>query len=223
MQNPIQKRIMQVLIILMIQSVTLFVSAGTVYWKWAWIYILLNLILVIFNYFYLPKDIIKERGKGGQKIKPWDKTLNMINGVPTVMLYVTCGLQYRYHWPPDLSLPIKIIGLVVFVTGFFIFSWSMRVNRFFSTMVQIQDNRNHSVVTIGPYKIVRHPGYVGYILISLATPLILGTIWGLIFSIITTILFIIRTVLEDQCLSHELPGYSEYAKEVRFRIIPGIF
>ena len=90
-------------------------------------------------------------------------------------------------------------------------------------MVRLQTDRNHRVATSGPYKFVRHPGYVGYIIMSFATPLALGSLWTLSFSVITTILFIIRTYLEDKTLQKELKGYVEYPELVKYRLIPFVW
>ncbi len=87
-------------------------------------------------------------------------------------------------------------------------------------MVRLQTDRQHTVATKGPYKYVRHPGYVGYIIFTLATPIALGTFGGLAFSGITGILLIVRTGLEDATLKKELPGYAEYTKNVKYRLIP---
>lgn len=96
----------------------------------------------------------------------------------------------------------------------------MLSNKFFSTLVRLQTDREHKVATEGPYKYIRHPGYLGYILFSLAIPIALGTFWGLILSGTTSILLIIRTSLEDATLKKELPGYAEYTEDVKYRLIP---
>jgi len=90
-------------------------------------------------------------------------------------------------------------------------------------MVRLQTDRNHRVATSGPYKFVRHPGYVGYIIIFLAIPLALGSLWTLNFSVIITILLIIRTYLEDKTLKKELKGYTEYSELVKYKLIPFIW
>jgi len=93
-------------------------------------------------------------------------------------------------------------------------------NKFFSTLIRLQTDRQHTVVTEGPYKYVRHPGYLGYIIFTLATPIALGTFWGLVFSGIIGILLIVRTTLEDATLKKELPGYAEYTENVKNKLIP---
>jgi protein-S-isoprenylcysteine O-methyltransferase Ste14 len=96
-------------------------------------------------------------------------------------------------------------------------------NAFFSTAVRIQYDREHSVESSGPYGYIRHPGYLGIIIYNLSTPLILGSVWAILPAGILILLFIIRTFMEDTTLKVKLEGYSEYAKRVRFRLIPFIW
>jgi protein-S-isoprenylcysteine O-methyltransferase Ste14 len=101
--------------------------------------------------------------------------------------------------------------------------WAKRENKFFSSVVRIQKDRNQTVCKGGPYQYVRHPGYLGGLLYIIATPLLLGSFWGLIPVIIAVILLVIRTYLEDKTLQAELEGYKDYTNEVRYRILPGIW
>jgi protein-S-isoprenylcysteine O-methyltransferase Ste14 len=99
----------------------------------------------------------------------------------------------------------------------------MAANAYFSMVVRIQEDRGHAVVTDGPYRFVRHPGYLGSILFALATPLVLGSLWAFVPCGLGAVLFIVRTALEDKTLQKELPGYREYAERVRYRLLPGIW
>jgi len=99
----------------------------------------------------------------------------------------------------------------------------MIANAYFSTAVRIQSDRGHTVCRTGPYRFVRHPGYVGFILQSLGTPFLLGSLWTLVPGITATVLMIIRTSLEDRTLQAELPGYRDFVQEVRYRLVPGIW
>jgi protein-S-isoprenylcysteine O-methyltransferase Ste14 len=102
-------------------------------------------------------------------------------------------------------------------------SWAMVANRFFAALVRIQTDRGHTVVSTGPYRIMRHPGYAGGMLADLSFPFLLGSAWALIPIAIVLALIIIRTSLEDQTLKEELPGYQEYAAHVRYRLLPGVW
>ena len=112
---------------------------------------------------------------------------------------------------------------VLILLGYSIVYWAMWTNDFFSSRVRIQTDRGQYVVTNGPYRFVRHPGYVGAIIFLPASALLLGSIYALIPVAIDIFLLIIRTYLEDLTLQKELPGYTDYVKKVRFRLIPCIW
>lgn len=99
----------------------------------------------------------------------------------------------------------------------------MTANTYFSTAVRIQSDRGQTVCSTGPYRFVRHPGYVGFVLQSISVPFLLGSLWALIPGIVATVLMIIRTSLEDRTLQAELPGYQDYVHKVRYRLVPGIW
>lgn len=206
--------------VLFFEAIIIFIAAGTLYWKWAWILLFTGFILLMINFIVLPAELIEERGKKKENVKKWDKMINAINIIPTILMYVFSGLDFRFNWTGEVSISIHIAGLVLIFLGQMLFTWSMVSNKFFSTLVRLQTDRQHTVATEGPYKCVRHPGYVGYIMFSLATPIALGTFWSLIFAGITGLLFIVRTALEDATLKKELPGYAEYAENVKYRLIP---
>jgi len=220
MNKDIIRRLIQVFSIQILQGAILFIAAGTLSWKWAWILLLLGAVILIINLFLLPAELIEERGRKKDNVKKWDKILTSINIFPTILMYVFSGLDQRFNWTGDVNIIINIAGLALFFSGSMIFTWSMVSNKFFSTLVRLQADRQHTVATEGPYKHVRHPGYLGYIIFTLATPIALGTFWGLIFSGITVILLIVRTVLEDTTLKKELPGYAEYTENVKYRLMP---
>lgn len=207
----------------------LFIGAGTLRWDWAWIFtavtligwVTLSLILARFN-----PELLNERGKRAKELsgtKPWDW---LIMGVYSILLLATplvAGLDYRYGWSSPLSDGIKVTGIVMLIIGFFLLTWSMAVNRFFEATVRIQTNRGHQVISSGPYRYVRHPGYVGVILQFIAVPLSLGTFAAWIPALLGVGLYILRTALEDRTLIAELPGYTDYARQTRFRLLPGVW
>jgi protein-S-isoprenylcysteine O-methyltransferase Ste14 len=201
----------------------LFISAGRLSWFWAWIYIAISLTILIINSILVPKEVIAERGKHKTNVKKWDRIITSVAMIPTIGIITISGLDFRFIWSQKLPIISHILGIFFFILGNALFTWSMISNKYFSTLVRIQVDRNHTVSTGGPYAFVRHPGYLGFILYNLATPLILGSLWALIPAGILSILLIIRTVLEDNTLKKELNGYREYAKKVKYRLIPYIW
>jgi len=113
--------------------------------------------------------------------------------------------------------------IILYIIGQIIVLWAKRTNKFFSSVVRIQKERGHTVCKDGPYSYVRHPGYVGGIIYTLAFPLVLGSFWGLAINLLILIPVVIRTYLEDKTLQKELDGYLEYTKEVKYRLIPKIW
>jgi protein-S-isoprenylcysteine O-methyltransferase Ste14 len=122
-----------------------------------------------------------------------------------------------------MPLALQIAALVVAALGYALGTWAMGANAFFSKIVRIQKDRGHAVATGGPYRYLRHPGYLGTIVFELATPIMLGSLWALIPGGLGALLLIIRTVLEDRTLHEELDGYEKYAQKVRYRLLPGIW
>lgn len=220
MNRDVVRRLIQVFLILIFQGVILFIAAGTVNWKWAWLTILISALILLINLIVIPKELIAERGRKKENVKKWDKIFNSINIIPTILMFIFSGIDYRYNWTGDINIIVNITGLILIFSGSMVFTWSMVSNKFFSTMVRLQFDRGHTVATKGPYKYVRHPGYFGYIIFTLATPIALGTYWGLVFAGLICILLIVRTVLEDSTLKNELPGYVEYAENVKYKLIP---
>lgn len=223
MNKDIFRRIIQVIFTFFIQGFILFVSAWTLNWSWAWIFIVTGVIILVINFMVLPREVIEERGRKKENVKRWDKILMTINIAPILGIYLLSGLDYRFNWSSVFPVMIHVIGLIIVFLGSMLFTWSMVSNKFFSTMVRIQDKRGHRIAVEGPYKYVRHPGYVGYILMAMATPVVLGSIYALSMSFLVLIIFIIRTELEDKTLLRELEGYQGYSQKVKYRLIPFIW
>ena len=138
-------------------------------------------------------------------------------------LVIVAGLDHRYGWSPVFSPWLNVFGFVLISLGYAFASWALVENRFFFTTVRIQTERGHVVCDSGPYRIMRHPGYAGNIPPLLGIVLALGSVWALVPAAVALIITVIRTVLEDQTLKDELPGYREYARRVHYRLIPGIY
>jgi protein-S-isoprenylcysteine O-methyltransferase Ste14 len=222
-RGKVQKRFLQVAFQIVLFAVLLFVSAGRLAWVWAWIYLGMYVLVVAVNAFVLPPDLIEERGRSKENVKPWDRLIMTLNILPALSLLIVAGLDFRLGWSFPFSAWIRVAAVAIMILGNALFTWAMISNHYFSTAVRLQLDRNHQVATGGPYRYVRHPGYVGFIVLNLATPLILGSLWALIPAAVMMVLFIVRTALEDATLRKELDGYKEYAQKVRYRLVPGIW
>jgi protein-S-isoprenylcysteine O-methyltransferase Ste14 len=168
-------------------------------------------------------EIIAERGRP-REFKDWDKIIGAIWGLAQyIVLPLVAGLEVRFGWTREPGVARHIVGGVVYAAGLGIFSWAMLTNAYFSTAARIQADRGQTVCRTGPYRFVRHPGYVGAILQSPGISILLGSLWGLIPAAVAAVCIIARTVLEDHMLHAELAGYQEYARDVRYRLVPGIW
>jgi protein-S-isoprenylcysteine O-methyltransferase Ste14 len=220
----IRKRMLQVVVQFLVLAAILFIASGRLDWVWAWAYLGVGVSILAVNTLVVPPELIAERGQIGQEdIKDWDRVITTLNILPSLGAPIVAGLDERFGWSPQLALTVHLIGLAFMVLGQGLFTWSMVSNKFFSTSVRIQMERDHIVASGGPYRYVRHPGYIGYIVAAFATPLALGSLWALIPAAITLCLFIGRTALEDRTLQDELDGYREYAARVRYRLLPGVW
>jgi protein-S-isoprenylcysteine O-methyltransferase Ste14 len=218
-------RFLQITIGLVLQAVILFLAVGRLNWKWAWIFLGIYLVSISINSAFMLRtspETIVERSRPG-KMKDWDKVVSGLWSLAQLALLLVAGLDVRFGWTGELGDMGHIAGAVVFAVGLGLFGWAMITNAYFSTVVRIQTDRGQAVCRTGPYRFVRHPGYAGAILQSLGIPFLLGSSWALIPGITAVALMIIRTSFEDHMLQAELPGYQDFAQEVRYRLVPGIW
>lgn len=204
----------------------IFGSAGTLKWVNGWIFIITLFGCVFFNLVVLLKvnpDVIEERSRLPKGTKKWDIVILSLLIAIIVATLIVAGLDQKNGWSPPLGNWWMIIGIIMMILGDLIDLWAMAVNRWFAKAVAIQTERGHQVITTGPYRYVRHPGYVGWSIFWPGTPLILDSLWALVPALLSIVLMVIRTVLEDETLQKELPGYTEYASNVKYRLIPGVW
>ena len=207
-------------------AVLIFLPAGRLDWPLGWICLAVTAILLMINYLYLIRRnpaLIAQRMKVGWGTKTWDRIWSASFAPAFIALYVVSGLDaVRYGWT---SMPAGywLLGIALFVPAMLMFTWSMGENPFFEKTVRIQTERGHRVIDTGPYRIVRHPGYVGFIGWMLATPFLLGSWWALAPALVAVAGILVRTALEDRTLKAELTGYAEYTERTRFRLIPGVW
>lgn len=190
-------------------------------WLLFWLMIALNIIFHLVVVVPAP-DLYNERGRILPNAEPWDQRLLAAYALSGYLSVVAAGLDKRFGWT---SIPAVwfILGAILVILSFALTAWSMRVNRFFSSVVRIQDDRGQVVCDQGPYRVIRHPGYLGGLLFYIGGPLMLGVAAGFIFIPVTMGLFIYRIRREEQALVEELAGYKEYKERVRYRLLPGIW
>jgi protein-S-isoprenylcysteine O-methyltransferase Ste14 len=223
----IRRRIIQVVISIVLQGAILFTAAGSLAWPMAWAFIGVNVGFVITNALVLiPRnpEVVAERAQMKKGAKSWDKVLAPLMAVlgPLLMLGVA-GLDVRFEWSGALAPAVHVAGFLGLVLGYALIGRAMLSNTFFSGLVRIQKERGHTVVTSGPYEFVRHPGYLGMITATIATPVALGTLWALVPAGVTVVLTVVRTALEDKTLRNELDGYVDYSLRVRSRLVPRVW
>ena len=208
-----------------VMALILFLISGT--WRWgnAWLYLFFALIsIVLIHLIVVRKDpqLYNERGTRHSDTKSWDNVILPLYALGGYLVLVMAALDERFGWS-DLSPVWLLLGIILMIFMEFLVIATMRANPFFSSTVRIQPERGQQVVQCGPYAIIRHPGYTGGILYYLASFCLLDSRWVLLPTLLTILLVIVRTSLEDRTLQNELDGYQNYAKKIRFRLFPGIW
>jgi protein-S-isoprenylcysteine O-methyltransferase Ste14 len=207
----------------------LFICGGDLGWWQAWLYAVLILAAGIGGRIWAEQrhpglTAARQNIESFQNTKAWDKVLAPLMAVSVVFpMVIVAGLDHRYSWSSEFSLWLIVIGFIVILLGYACAAWAVAENRFFFSVMQIQPDRGHVVCDSGPYRFVRHPAYTGNILALLGIVLALGSVWALIPAAVALIIALIRTVLEDQTLQEELPGYRDYARRVRYRLMPWLY
>lgn len=216
-----------ILVVLVAPFIPLLISSQWGWWQ-AWAYAVVSVLSFVLSRLIVSRihpDLIKERSRflEAKDTKPWDKVLAPLLGLGTILILIVAGFDQYYNWTSASSLTLNLIALFGIVLGYIFSSWALVENRFFSGTVRIQTERGHHVVTTGPYRIIRHPGYAGGLLGFILIPLLLDSYWSFIPSVLLGVAMIIRTALEDKTLQAELPGYSEYTQKTRYRLIPWVW
>ncbi len=207
--------------LLLMIAIILILGGRINYWQgWAFGVITILLLLVKSIFFPSRSDLIEERIKPGPGTKWWDKVFYAFY-IPAFFAIIIIGSLDggRFGWTASLPVFVYISGYILYILSISIFLWAQQINRFFSSVVRIQHDRGHEVIQTGLIN-MSDIQYIGGILMAISTALVLGSLWALIPAGIVTILLIIRTYLEDITLQKELPGYAEYAKNVRYRLLP---
>lgn len=223
------KLIVRFSVLFLLLGACVFFTAGDVNWWGAWAYLAAIVVVTFWGRSVVMRKnpaMLAERSQSLRKenVQHWDRVLMpLVAMVLPVMMLLTAALDHRLGWTTGYHVAWEIGALVPMVFGLLFANRAFIANGFFSGTVRIQSEEGHTVVASGPYRWVRHPGYAGVILANMATPIILGSLWALIPATLLSMLTVVRTVLEDRTLRAELDGYAEYARVVRYRLVPGVW
>jgi protein-S-isoprenylcysteine O-methyltransferase Ste14 len=219
-------RLGQSAILLLILGTDLFLAAGRLDWPEAWAFLAVYLVVAeaaALWMLYRDPALSEERSRRHQDAKPFDRIIIPLNLVLTLAQWAAIGLDAgRFGWS-TVPVWLRILGGLAFIPSFGLTLWASRVNTVMSSQVRIQRERGHRAVVAGPYRLVRHPMYLGMILLDIGLPLLLGSFWALTVSGAMIVLVVVRTALEDRALQAELPGYSEFVAQTPYRLFPGVW
>jgi len=220
------KYLIRSLIAPMLMAALYFLSAGDTQNQRAWFFFTLFFVfsLLINGILFIKKPVLLyHRSKFKSDAKGWDKWLMPIAVISGFHLQsVIMGFDARFNWS-FIDQRYIILGNILFLLSLILSTWAMYVNQHFEAHVRIQKDRKHEVITTGPYAIVRHPGYLAFVLGTLGIPLILGSFYGILVGSIASLLILLRTIKEDNTLKKELEGYTTYTKNVKYRLVPGLW
>ncbi len=203
----------------------LFYFSGNLFWQEAWACLIIYGFLLAHSLFWFNKHdpgVLRRRLSLGNALKKDLIFIILLGGLFLAFFLVVSLDGGRYHW---IFVPVwcKLIGYIGFLSGFIIKFISLKENTFAAIIVKIDEQAKHKVITTGPYAIVRHPMYFGYLLAFFSLPIALGSFFGLIPIVFMAVLFVLRIVFEEKFLLKNLEGYSEYAKKVKKRLVPFIW
>jgi protein-S-isoprenylcysteine O-methyltransferase Ste14 len=209
-----------------LMAVALFWPAGRLDWWAAWAVILLTLAWSTATAIVILRtnpELLADRLGPRKGAKRWDVAIMSVIGVTTLLRLIVAGFDQRLGWTGGIPVAGQVAALIVAALGYALVVWATASNAYFAQVVRIQSERAHAVASGGPYRTVRHPGYLGTVLCELAVPILLASWWALLIGALNAALFIVRTALEDRTLQAELTGYADYARCVRYRLLPGIW
>ncbi len=200
-------------------------------WLWVegWVFDIWFLVTCVTTIVYLAvKDpaLLRERMRrtGSTSQMKWDKFVVPVFTAMFVVWVIIMPLDAeRYHWSPTFPIWLKVIGGAVLLVSTYFMIASFAENTFASALVRIQSERHQRVITTGPYAFVRHPLYLGGILMQFGVPVLLGSVYGILLGAAVTAIIMIRIIGEERMLLSELEGYDAYRRKVKYRLIPHVW
>jgi protein-S-isoprenylcysteine O-methyltransferase Ste14 len=208
---------------------TLFLAAGTLHWWRAWVFVCVVIVATVATMVGVMRDrpeLLKERFKGIlQRGQPWVDRLIVLMFAFSFgyLIWLIPTDVFRWHKLPKPGVIVSSLGLLLYATGFLVVALSLQANAFAIPVVKHQRERGHAVVDTGVYGIVRHPMYVGVILLMFGMPLWLESYAAALFAIVPSTALAVRILIEERFLRRELAGYEEYTERVRYRLVPGLW
>lgn len=219
-------RVFRVIVGVICFPAALLLPAGRLDWLEGWVFLIVFFSAAAFLRMWVARrnpGLLKERLHHAPNVEKWDTIMMGVYSCLLLGMLVVSALDSgRYGWS-SIPMGVKLIGWIGIGVALAIVWWVMSVNPFASRWVRIQEDRGHEVVTVGPYRYVRHPMYVGAIISVICIPMVLGSWWGILPGASAGLLFVFRTALEDRTLIAKLPGYKVYANRVRYRLLPGVW
>jgi len=201
-------------------------------WDFSWVegwivclwFLLQGLLVGSYLYFKNP-ELLKERlsKNGSLNQQKWDKLFVVFYAILSLFWLIIPSLDRRFRWSPEFPYYITGIGFLFLLIATIITFNSIVENSFASIMVRIQDDRKQHVISTGFYSIIRHPMYFGAMFSYIGIPILLNSIWGFIFGLIVSLMFVARIFGEEKMLENELDGYKEYENKVKYRLIPFVW
>jgi len=227
MQINIKQQVAETLGFFVVFALALFLPAGTLAWRAGWIFLLLffgfYLMVTMWLYTHNPGLMHERMRLGSSDQEGWDKVLFPLMEVCFIVWLIFMSLDaVRFHWS-SVPLWLQMVGTLILLCSFYFLFLTFRENSYLSPVVRIQEERGHKVISTGLYHYVRHPMYIAILVFIIGTSLLLGSWYGLGFVIICMAILARRAVLEERTLRVELPGYTSYMTQVRYRFIPGVW
>ncbi|WIV12730.1 isoprenylcysteine carboxylmethyltransferase family protein [Proteiniborus sp. MB09-C3] len=211
---------------IIIGAILFFVSSGTLKNHRGWVYFIVYAISTVLGVLYLSKhnpEVLNERAKERNNTEQWDNILLKIYvALAFFVIYIIAGFDIRFGWS-SISVLCMYPALAIVILSSLFAIWAMKENTNFEATSRIQSDRIQNICESGPYKIVRHPGYLAIILWAVAIPFVFGSIYMMIPSFLISVIIVIRTYLEDEMLKKKLVGYVEYSNGTKYRLIPYIW
>jgi protein-S-isoprenylcysteine O-methyltransferase Ste14 len=214
--------ILRFVAIAVLLAVFLFLPAGTFYFWQAWVFLVVVFIPMLFVSFYFLKhdpQLVESRMRSKEKIEE-QRLIMKLAAIVSMAAFLLPGFDHRFVWS-HVPVWLAILSQAGVLAGYLFTFWVMKVNSFASRIIEVQSGQK--VISTGPYRLVRHPMYLGAIVIFLFMPLALGSYWALLPATLLIPVIVFRLLNEEKVLRKDLPGYSDYCMHTRFHLIPYVW